>query len=130
MSDVTTTCLRCGAPCRVRGPGREEATLLRLSATPDGFCASCAATQFIKLDYHFEGGLRERFDADPFILLRPEWQECFAGLLALGHSDADPAEVDWPWVVAHWTEPFPKRRKPQRKLKAKPQHNPTQLGLL
>lgn len=95
-----TTCSRCGTPCRVAPSDDSPNTrLLKRSSTPDGVCASCAITAFIKGVPTLMAGIEKN---GVNILRLPMIQEQFTGLLDAGQSDASPDEVDWDRVVENW----------------------------
>lgn len=95
-------CSRCGQPCHVGGPKNEDARLLRRAKTPRGYCATCAATQFLKTTLPLSEILREK---GPEILLCPHITAQFAAVMRSGGSDADPSEIDWNRLVANWELP-------------------------
>jgi hypothetical protein len=96
------TCQRCGLPLRFTGPGDPQARVLRRSAVPEGYCASCATACLLRHMEPFASMIR-----DPSVLLDPRVAVQFAAVLEAGGSDARPDEVDWRSVVANWDLPFP-----------------------
>jgi hypothetical protein len=95
------TCNRCGTPLRFTGPGSPNARIIRRSAVPDGYCASCAAANWLQ---HVEPVCH--LIRDPEMLLHPGVQEQFGRILTAGHSDAELPEIDWRSVVDNWNLPF------------------------
>jgi hypothetical protein len=104
--EKATSCLRCGKLCQSRGPGNADARLLRRAES--GYCPDCAATEFLLgVDT-----LREMLDLrGPAVLRKSHYQAQFARILASGHSDAAPGEIDWERVIANWDLPFPAARR-------------------
>jgi hypothetical protein len=109
-------CSRCGRVCVVRGPGKEDATLLRLAETPEnGLCVDCSATSFLKSIPIIVELLDEKGPDGPKAFLSPHMQEQFADLMRAGHADAKPEEINWENVVAHWPLPMPGEKRRKRK---------------
>ena len=111
LSDGMVRCCRCGVPCQ-KMPGNPEARLLRYCLDDTGYCANCAATEFL------QGlaviGDRSRFEKKPFdpeCFRLPHIQTHFAAILLTGKADARPEEIDWLKVIANWNLPFPKMRR-------------------
>jgi hypothetical protein len=101
---TTCTCIRCGAPLQFRNPPRNpDARLLRKSATPAGYCASCAMANWLQ---HTEPTATILAAKGPAILLDRRVVDQMANVLAAGCADAAPQEIDWMSVVAHWDMPF------------------------
>lgn len=112
----TTSCVRCGKLCQKRG-GNPEARLLRHTTSDSGYCATCAATEFLQgLDVITYGGLgRKPFDPECFRL--PHLQAQFGAILLAGNADAKPKEIDWPAMIAQWSLAFPRKKRRRRKGK-------------
>ncbi len=107
MTETLTTCERCGRPCRVGPPPNPDARLLKRSTTPEGYCANCAATAFLRMEVPTLAGLLERMG--PQALTNPQIQAQFAWIMRSGFADAAPAELDWAAMAANWELPLPKR---------------------
>ena len=106
MADVN--CTRCGAPLQFRAPEHNpDARLLRKSAAPVGYCASCAMTHWLQHSFYAETILSGIVKRGPVILLDRRVVEQMANVLAAGCADAKPQEIDWLSVVIHWDLPFP-----------------------
>ena len=135
-------CERCGIRCQVHGPGNQDARLLRLSTEARGYCVNCAVAEwFQKQDMLMDLLSRPRCqtcgghpDAKLYgerkctcavpkvhtaqdMLRLPHVRELFAQILATGHADVDPAQIDWDEVISNWHLPF---GKPKRKKSRKP----------
>ena len=95
-------CSRYGCPVRWTGPGSPRARLLRRAQTPQGWCAGCSLTGFLRNT----APLSTLVEDNPTKLLDSRVQQQIAGLLHAGHADADVAEIDWPGVVQHWDLPL------------------------
>jgi hypothetical protein len=95
-------CDRCSLPCRVGGPKNPEARFLRRSATGQGYCPSCATTQFLKTTTGLSELLKLR---GPEVLRDPVIQRQFVAVMAIGGADATPDEIDWERVIANWALP-------------------------
>ena len=120
MSADDAICDRCGVRLWVSGPGKDEATVMRLAAEPLGYCANCAISQYIQFDYHFgprgQGGLIDSIDANPSLILLPIFQQTMGNLLDHGKADSDGSDINWQVVVDQWRLPWPKKRaKPKPK---------------
>jgi hypothetical protein len=103
MMDVAY-CERCGARYRVAGPGNEDARLLRHAAEAKGFCATCAAH-----DWLMTIAIGEMLNnSGPRMLLLPHIREQFAAIMLAGNADAKPDEINWNLMVENWDLPFPK----------------------
>lgn len=101
-------CERCQLSMRVRvQPGNPEARLMRFSGTDEGFCADCAATEFLYRYPHIKSSI----DGKRELLLWKPVQTQFALLMQAGHADAKPPEIDWQAVHDNWELPFPKARR-------------------
>ncbi len=107
MAETMTACGRCKRPLKVGPPPNPEARLLKRSTVPEGFCANCAATAFLKGMPPLTG-LLERMG--PQALSNPMIQAQFAQVLRSGFADAKPVELDWEVIVATWDLPMPRRR--------------------
>jgi hypothetical protein len=94
-------CKRCGAPCAVAEMRNADARFLRHAKVPEGYCASCAVTEWL-----FVMGLRETSIPNPAVLRLPHVQEQMAVILRNAHADMVPAEIDWEQVIANWNLPF------------------------
>jgi len=107
---TTTSCVRCGERCRKR-QGNPDARLLRHTTSDSGYCATCAATEFLQgldvITYRAPG--RKPFDPECFRL--PHVQAQFGAVLLAGNADAKPDEIDWSLLIANWSLPFPRKRK-------------------
>lgn len=110
-------CERCGIRCRVHGPGNQDARLLRLSTEARGYCVNCAVAEwFQKQDMLMDLLSSSRCQTSVQDMLRlPHVQELFAQILATGHADVDPAQIDWDEVIANWHLPFGKKPKRKRR---------------
>ncbi|RTL26452.1 MAG: hypothetical protein EKK55_07720 [Rhodocyclaceae bacterium] len=100
------TCKRCGEPCKVAEARNEDARMLRLSKTPEGYCANCAVAEWF-----FVMNFREMHPTLPKGLDLPHVQAQFAVLMKNAGADMDPAEINWGKVIEHWDLPFAKRAK-------------------
>ena len=109
MAEVTCKCDRCGVRLKL-SVGNPDARFIRLADKPSGYCLNCVVTKFFKTSEmtdamqcsrKIEPGLPEAFRL-------PHIQECFASVLRVGLSDADPKDIDWLEVIANWALPFPK----------------------
>lgn len=106
MNETTCPCERCGRLCRVGGPKRPGARLLRRAVAPKGYCADCAATQFLK-----SLALAETLaQTGPEALLAPHVQAQFAAMLRAGNADAAADEINWRRVVENWSLPVAKAK--------------------
>ena len=95
-------CERCGRRCRVAGKRNPKAEMLRASAVPKGYCANCAATEWLMNTYP----INLQFDeSGPEMLRHPQIQEQFADIMRTAKADASPDEIDWDWVIANWELP-------------------------
>ncbi len=104
-------CQRCNLSMRVRvRQGNPDARLMRFSASGEGYCASCAAAQFLQSIEHIKRMIDEKRET----LLSESMQVQFAGLMQSGNADAKPVEIDWQSVHDHWELPFAKQRKSRR----------------
>lgn len=101
-SAVAPACSRCSRPVRWTGPGSPRARLLRRAKAPQGWCASCALTGFLR----DTEPLATLLKADQSKLLDSRVQEHVARVLRAGQADADVSEIDWPDVVRHWSLPL------------------------
>lgn len=135
---LPVVCDRCGRNCQ---PGKADpkARLLRISETDEGFCLDCAVTAWLRStppicymlgvtecankgerqEQEFWDRSREEHGekrTTPDVLLLPSIQEQIAGIMRTGKAQADPANVNWKWIVSNWDIPFPPAR---RKRKAK-----------
>lgn len=97
-------CQRCGIACQPGGSGNPEAQLLRRA--DHGVCATCGMALFIKATPAMMNGLGRN---GVQMLLVPHVQEGFTRMLASGHADARPKEIDWKRLVEQWD--LPERRK-------------------
>ncbi len=102
----TAHCLRCGRLCRVGKPIHPDAQLLRYTDKPEGLCVNCATTQFLQSVETVADGVEKH---GPNCLLDPRIQAQFAALMAVGHADAMPDQIDWELVALNWKKPFPKK---------------------
>lgn len=137
---LLVVCDRCGRNCQA-GKADPKARLLRISETDEGLCLDCAVTEWLRvtepicymLGVHPQAGKwqqREQASWDhsrkrhgeertsPEALLLPQVQECVAGIMRTGKAQADPANVNWKWIVSNWEIPFPPKRK-RRKRRGK-----------
>jgi hypothetical protein len=105
MDGIDSQCTRCGAPTRFTGNRNPDARLLRRSAVPVGFCASCAMANWLQHTDPIKAILAAK---GPEILLDRRVVEQMASVLAAGSADADPREIDWVSVVINWDLPFAK----------------------
>lgn len=66
---------------------------------------------------------KPQFHSPQEIIALPHVQAIFAQILAVGHADAKPDEIDWLEVAANWDLPIqsPKNRKKNRGKKPPPQ---------
>ena len=102
---TATNCTRCEAPLQFKKPPRNpDARLLRKSAAPVGYCASCALTNWLQNTEPLATILKTK---GPSILLDRRVVDQMANVLAVGCADAKPQEIDWVSVVIHWDRPFP-----------------------
>lgn len=99
----TAECERCGDVCRVAQSRKVDATMLRASEKPKGFCANCAVTEWLMV----ADKTHMIPDIIPEHFLVPAVQEQFAKLMATAISDMDPREINWSKVVEHWSLPMP-----------------------
>ena len=113
MEDIRfVRCLRCQLGMRVRvKPGNPEALLMRYSETGEGLCADCAATLFLYGVEH----IKRMIEGKREMLLWEPAQSQFATLMAAGHADAAPTEINWQRVYDNWDLPFPKQKRASRK---------------
>ena len=101
-------CERCGAQLQVGPAPGSEATLLRRSKVPKGFCVNCAVHNFLRNTYPPNIQLAE---SGPEILLIPYVRTAFADIMKAGFADANPDEIDWQRIVDNWELPFRKKVK-------------------
>lgn len=101
--NTIVNCQRCGARCRVAGPGNPDAKILRRSKEPKGLCVNCAV----------HGWLRNTYPVNLiFTTLSPEAlrlehiQQQFTGIMRAGFADANPDEIDWETIIENWNLPF------------------------
>ena len=115
MLDIQiVSCDRCGVPCKVAYTANEDARLLMHSTAPAGWCADCAATDFMKN----RSPLARMMEMNPIgkaMLLDPRVQAQFAVLMKTGNTDAKPEELNWQRIHGNWELPF---GKPKRKRKS------------
>ncbi len=113
MEDIRfVRCLRCQLSMRVRvKPGNPEALLMRHAEGGEGLCADCAATEFL---YRYEH-IKKSIEGKRELLLWEAMQSQFATLMAAGHADAAPTEINWQRVYDNWDLPFPKQKRASRK---------------
>ncbi len=111
MTDQTTvgTCQRCGMPCRVAGPGRKDAKMLRYAKQPKGYCASCAVHDWLRNTYPVNVQLAQ---AGPKILLHDGIRKMFADIMRQAKADMNPDEINWNRIVEYWDLPFAEKVKP------------------
>lgn len=102
-------CGRCGARCKVEGPGNPDAKMLRRSSEPKGLCVNCATHDWLRNTYPCNMLLAS---SGPKILLWPAIREQFADILRAGSSDCDPDEINWTLINENWELPFPHKIKP------------------
>jgi len=100
---VASNCTRCNAPLQFTGNRGPGARLLRRSATPVGYCASCAMANWLQ---HTEPLAATLAAKGPQILLDRRVVDQMANVLAAGCADASPQEIDWVSVVLYWDLPF------------------------
>jgi len=105
MNDIVK-CPRCGAPCRIGPPPGAQAKMLRRSPTAKGLCVNCATHDFLRNTYPPNILLAE---SGPHVLLLPQIQEQFAGIMQVTHADAQADEINWEQIVANWDLPFPNK---------------------
>ena len=73
-----------------------------------GYCADCAATQFLQTTPVLADLLCE---LGPEVLLSEQQQAQFACLLQTGSADCLPSAINWQRVVDLWPLPFPYSRR-------------------
>jgi len=99
-------CPRCGRPCIVRRGPRDDERPLSHSNTRKGWCANCAITRWIKetppLSDLLASDGRWGIEGGPEALFHADIQEAVASVMRAGNCPVDPAEIDWPAVVANW----------------------------
>ena len=101
---TSTNCTRCGVRLQFTGkPPGADARLLRRSATPVGYCASCAMALWLQ---HTEPLNIVIARKGPSILLDRRQIDQMANVLQAGCADAKPQEIDWVSVVINWDLPF------------------------
>jgi hypothetical protein len=109
---TATNCTRCGAALEFQGrPRNPDARLMRRSAVPIGYCASCAMTDWLQNcggDGTGEPLARILKAKGPEILLDRRVVDQMARVLQAGCADAKPQEIDWVSVVINWDLPFAK----------------------
>ena len=113
MTDQICPCSRCGRPCRVGPPPNPDARLLRRATAPSGYCAGCAATQWLKTTDPIAGLIEAR---GPEMLRNEIVRNQFGAILRSGMSDATLAEIDWEAVVANWSLPVAGEKKARRQM--------------
>lgn len=102
MTVQVVSCERCGAPCKHNPKRNPNARLLRHAPTPQGVCAGCAMTRFLKTTEPLASLIRSK---GPSVLLKPDVQQAAERLLPAGDSDAKQGEVNWQAVVDWWEFP-------------------------
>ena len=141
MTIQIANCSRCGVRCVVKGPIHADARLLQYADKPEGYCVPCAVTAWFKtFDQLSEimdnprcqscGGYRKdhygakicrcdkpKMSTPQEMISLPHVQAIFAQILAVGHADVTPDEIDWLEVAANWDLPLPE--KPRRKRRKK-----------
>lgn len=101
---TTTTCLRCGATVTFTAAiARSEARLLRHSSVPEGFCANCALTAWLRSTSPLDMLIEQQGTKT---LLNEAVQQQIGAVLRAGESDATMPEFDWGWIIAHWSLPL------------------------
>lgn len=100
-----TRCLRCGKLCAASAPGNPDARLMRRARV--GYCADCAATQFLQTTPVLTDLLAE---LGPAVLLSEVTQAQFARILETGNADCPMGKINWQRVVDQWPLPFPDSR--------------------
>ena len=111
---MTTTSIAHCARCAVRlqrTAGNPEARLLKRTTDDYGFCVNCAITEWLKSLPIVSERPKKMRPLDPRCFRFPHVQDQMARLLAVGHADANPEEIDWDEVIANWELPFPTRKK-------------------
>lgn len=71
-----------------------------LRAAEFGVCLECGVVEFIQGLAHMHSP--GTFPGLPEALRLPHVQEQFARLMAVGQSDANPADINWDRVIAVW----------------------------
>ncbi len=112
MSETKQTeiipCKRCGARCRIAGPGRPDARMLKLSQTDKGLCVNCATHDFLRNTYPVNMIIAEK---GPGILAHAHIRLAFGELMRVGKADAQPEEINWNLINENWELPFPTKVK-------------------
>lgn len=136
------SCSRCGVPLRVGGGPDPKARLLRLSATPEGYCLECAVTEWMFLtppicflfgkgdavdpreaEYCRKQGWDKELDGPdspkrgPQVLLLPHVRESVRRLFVAGHAQASEAAINWNKVIENWELPFADHDKAAKRRK-------------
>lgn len=132
-------CERCGVRCVVKGSANADARLLKYADVPAGYCVNCAVTAWFKMiepvreimdnprcqvcgkhksneyDRHRQCSCEHpKFHSPQEMIMLPHVQAIFSQILAAGHADAKPDEIDWLEVAANWDLPFERRRRKGR----------------
>ena len=97
-------CERCGARCRVVGPGQPDARLLKYSAS-GGLCVNCATHDWLRTTPPLNSQIAKQ---GPRILLHPHVRDLFGQLLRAGNADANLDEINWNLIVENWELPWQK----------------------
>jgi len=100
-------CLRCGTRCKVAGPGRADAQMLKLSQGK-GLCINCATHDWLRNTYPINMMLAEK---GPGMLVHPHIRDQFADIMRVGCADAHPDEINWNLINENWDLPFPTKIK-------------------
>ena len=113
MTTATCQCERCGKQLQMGGSKNPDARLLRRAESPQGYCAGCAATQFLKCT----GPLGEVLSQmGPEMLRAPHVQTQFRAVMQSGGADAAFEEIDWERVIAYWHLPVAGEKKARRQM--------------
>jgi len=112
-SPRTAACSRCGRILQIGASGNPNARLLKRTDKPNGYCANCSATQFLRTTGVLAEMMRMR---GPEVLLNPMIQAQFLRVMQSGNADAQPLEIDWGAVVKNWHMPVDGEKKVLRQM--------------
>lgn len=107
---MESLCKRCGRKCQTSDKTDPESVLVRRTAIPDGCCADCAITCFVKTGplAQVTGGAWSApgFEIGSALRLPHVQDQFFAVFRAAGCATVG-TEINWERVIENWQEPIP-----------------------
>jgi hypothetical protein len=104
-----TSCKRCGELLLIGPPGNPDARLLRRSDKPDGYCAECCLTVFLKTQTTIGEGVDAQ-GGPAVVFAMPHMREAVRSLCRAGQADLDPTRLDFDRITENWSLPVPKTK--------------------